>query len=622
MQGRVGATSQLAMMLVLYGLSVVMVLALTRATMPQLYVVAITMLSLVLGFALLRRSKLWFLCSLVIAYLVISLSWSLAYGFSTLPRDDVYHYYPFTKYVYVTGHFTYAGKEKLLERIFFDIIVPWPAWHILVVSISKIMGLNLFYSYQVSQMLTTSLLTILVPIALVRCLARDLNNDYSRIAYLIASILPFVSFVVFSNTNPVSRSFAIALYLLILYLLVKSIAGSLVPSAVAMFIVLLCVDFTHPYWCLALPTMLLLSCMLMMLVVKLMRCYRSNYVYLLGRKLAILSFVTLASSVVWILYFTWGARASLINAIERLAEMRWSNILGLKIAEPWLKTEAVQAMFFKVYPLEHVVYWMVWITDLIPIALALAGFIIMVLSMIKGRRVGIRCFSVLALLLSSLVIAILTGASSSGLVTRYAIPLVYIAMMLFLIALAPEMRRTSALRSLFRKRCVIWVLAIAILSLYVITAALSLGTRTYQASFIWSGSITLEDKGMHAAFVQPLMSFCNRYCIYQQFSYLLCDDSIVRVFLPLNVFMNFTLKTASLYGGAMSPISFTMLANHNISNALILSVRNFKPLYWDLRSLTWLHIDIVKLFEKSKEIIRIDGDMLYNNGRDKVLFIP
>jgi len=83
-------------------------------------------------------------------------------------------------------------------------------------------------------------------------------------------------------------------------------------------------------------------------------------------------------------------------------------------------------------------------------------------------------------------------------------------------------------------------------------------------------------------YATPLMEFYNKYGNYHEFEHISTDDGGARVFPLLKVFMDFTER-----GGRIAPQGFTWILHRDVHRALILSVREFKPYYWALRSWTW-----------------------------------
>ncbi len=598
------------MVIIVYVLVLVAILALFRVIIPEIYIVTILFLAILASIAAVRKNKFTFIYTILTIYIIIGLSWVTAAHFKTLPRDDIYHYYPFTRYVYEENHFSQPGMEKDLEQLFLGIVVPWPAWHVILASLSHVMGLDLFYTVQIVQALTTIPLVIVLSYVMGKnILSRCNSKTKLLVPYILAVILPFLSYYVYSNTNPVSRSFASILYIVSIYSLYRIIIKSDRRSFIPLLIVLLSMVFSHPYWCLSGPLNFLLTPIVLLTISKIIvKRYDSTY-----RIIALISLMALSTSTAWIIYYTYGSRISLASAIETLFAMKWSDIFGENIAKPWLQTRLVQSVFFKVHPLEHIIYWMVWSTDIIPIVISLLGLVIS-LKMMLHKKIDKVWMLTLSLLSSSILIAIITGVASAGLITRYAIKLVYVPLTILAALTVQELQK-----KIFPHKTVIRAILMGVTIFFVVTAALSLGTRTYQASFIWSSNISFEDKGMHTTHALPVMRFCNNFCEYQVFNDLLADDSIVRVFLNTTVFIMLSNKV-----GVMPPHFFTVLSekNYNKHNVLVIITRGFKPTYWMLRSLTWYHINVQELIEVAKNMIVSRGERLYDNGFSRIYHLP
>ena len=607
MHSRESISLALVMLFTLVG-----IFALLKTIQPEFYVFAMAGMSLVTIFSLMKKKIKIFLYTVFIVYELICLSWALASNFQTLPRYDIYHYYPFTRYIYETGHFNYPDA-KTLEKIFFGTIVPWPLWHIVQVCLSQVTRLDLFYTTQIVQALTTVPLTILVTTVLAKNMGkfvlRDrhssarINKGYLNIMYLVTILISFSSFFVYSNTNPVSRSFAGTLYLLLFYLLVKALyEAHVLLNCTILFLIILSIVFAHPYWSLATPLVLITTCVILYVLSKVVKV--SEAIYLdMARSALVIGLSSFMASIVWITYYTYAAKTSLADALRKLILMGGQDVLGINVVKPWLETTNVQYAFFKVHPLEHLVYWLVWATDLVIIALAVPNILVIVLSTVKKRLSKVNAI-LMSILVASTTILLMTGISSSGLVTRYAIKLVYVPA--GVIAVLSLSKLTNALKTRSFKLAK-FLLAIIVV-LYIMTASLSLGVRTYQASFIWSSMITFEDKGMPSTHAIPLMNFCNKYCNYYAYDYILTDDLTTRVFMPLNVFIEFTER-----GGKMAPQKFTWILYKNVHKALILSVKNFKPSYWSLKLPTKLH-----MLADAKIEIKKYSSMVFDNGVGKI----
>ena len=112
--------------------------------------------------------------------------------------------------------------------------------------------------------------------------------------------------------------------------------------------------------------------------------------------------------------------------------------------------------------------------------------------------------------------SIIYWVASSGELPRYAIYLAYTSIAI-LAALAFEQLVAKA-------NVVTSIILALVIILFIITATLSLGTRTYQAPFIWSSNTSFEKAGMHGTRAEPIMSFFNTYCGCIAFNAILTDD--------------------------------------------------------------------------------------------------
>jgi len=113
---------------------------------------------------------------------------------------------------------------------------------------------------------------------------------------------------------------------------------------------------------------------------------------------------------------------------------------------------------------------------------------------------------------------------------------------------------------------------------------------------------------MHSPYAYPLMSFFNEYYDNKTYYYLLADDEITRLFLPSRIFIEYSKKQ-----GVMPPHHFTKIIDKHVNRVLILSVREFKPTYWDLRLLTWRNINILELYDQAKKVIENESSILYQD---------
>lgn len=602
-------------------------LSLLRLLKAEFYILTLTCMSLTITLGMLRTTWLFILTTLT-SYELICLSWALASNFQTLPRDDIYHYYPFTAYIYNTGHIGYHEGE-VLERIFLGSITPWPAWHILQVSLAHMINIDLFYVVQIIQALTTAPLTILATLVLARALAtimfKPLNIDtlhFPRFFYLIVIFTSYSSLYSWTNTNPVSRSLSAILYLLVLYAILKLLYKKKLSWYIVISLIIFSNVFVHPYWSLSLPLWLILLSIITYLLANLLFIRRfkkykllhfnltkSRYILAIGLAIFILAIVR-------ILYYTHTARIELAKAFEILIRGNYQDVLGIRRVPPWLKTRELEYLFFEAHPLESLIYWLVWTTDFIPVVLAIYMLVKVVPLLVKGK-VDVFIVILLSMLIAAAHVLIITGMASEGLVSKYALELNYP-----LIALLASIALFEIIQ--IRLPRIKNSLALIIVLLFVLTAGLSLGTRTYQASFIWSSTITFEAKGMHSTHAIPLMRFCNVYCDYYKFDYILSDDTITRIFIPLHVYIEFAKKESQRI-----PQSFMLVAEKNIDEALILSTRSFKPTYWQLRSLAcWIMgssvfkpLDLPKIISKAKHIILTSSNLVYQDSLNNRIYL-
>lgn len=605
-------------------------LSLLRLIKAEFYVLVLICISLVIVFGMLKTIQL-FILAVLISYELICLSWALASNFQTLPRDDIYHYYPFTMYIHNTGHINYHERGETFERIFLGNIAPWPAWHIVQVSLAYIINIDLFYIVQIIQALTTAPLTILITLALARTLTTIMlelasvnASSFSKFFkhfyfYSIVIFIPYSSFYVWTNTNPVSRSMSVILYLLVLYMILKAFYGKDTSWYVMLALIVFSNAFIHPYWSLSLPLWLVLLSVTIYLLINLSKKYKllysnptklmkSKYILVIGLAIFILAFTR-------IIYYTYIAKIEIAKAFEELISESHRDILGVRRIPPWIKTTELQYLFFEVHPLESLIYWLVWIVDLIPIMLAIYMLIRSMFLFVKGKVDELTTI-LLSMLTVAILVLIITGIASKGLVTKYAMELNYASSAL--LASVTLFKITSVSPRIKNS------LLLVIVLLFVLTAGLSLGTRTYQASFIWSSTITFEAKGMHSTHAIPLMNFCNAYCNYYEFDYILSDDTITRIFIPLHVYIEFAKKEFQRI-----PQSFILIVDRNIDEALILSTRSFKPTYWHLRSLAcWITgspifkpLDLPRIINEAKYIILANSNLVYQDGLNNRIYL-
>lgn len=583
-------------------------LALSRLLVPEIYLLAIVSLAVIVSVAIMKRDTFHFLSSILVTYVAICLSWSLASGFTAPPRSDIYHYYPYTRFIYESGHITHSGAGEEFERIFINTIAPWPAWHILLASFSHITSLDLLYVVQLIQPLVMAPLVILMSFNIGKILAHN-EKDKTKVFtnYLLAIMLPFLSFYVFYNTNPVSRSFASGLYLLVVYTLFRIIMGQDKSSNIILIISLICITYTHPYWSLAVPLVILLVFVLSLFIDRLVvRDQGNDYKVLLMTPLAIL-----ITSATWIIYYTYTFKVSMMHALRTFLTLGWKDILSLDILTTHLEASSMQEEFFKVHPLEPIIYWLVWATDLIPIVVA-APSLFFALSAIINRKLNKLWMLTFILAISSILVTIFTVAPTTGLRQHYAVTMIYLPLTMLASLTVSRLLGESYNRKLTTK-----IIITFIVLLFIIVSSLSLGTRGYQASFIWSHDISFEDKGLHSTHGKPLMDFCNRYCNYNTFSDILTDDPVVRVHLNTSIFLELSKSV-----GTMPPRHYCGFLDITKHNVLLISVRSFKPMYGHLIDQIWYGIDPRRCEEIVKSLVYSRSLRLYDNSYSQLFYLP
>ena len=585
--------------------------ALMRLLIAEIYVYALIMLVLLTIIHVSRNNVVFFTYLVSVTYFLVISSWSLASGFLILPRNDIYHYYPFMRYIYEIGCFTTHVSLKELEDLFLGIITPWPIWHILIVMFSRITLIELFYTVQVSQLLMTAPLIVLASKAMASRLYNKSENKDSISSYLLMAMIPFSSFYVYTNTNPVSRSYAEALYVLLVLILLKMHSHFRSCDYITLMLITCATIFAHPLWSMSIPTFLLSYIMILFIFM----LVASNVKFLYPLRLFMIGFIGIGVSIIWILYCTHTAKMTMIELLKHLSTFEpYRDLLGQKIMEPWLKTALVQGEFFKVHPLEYIIRVFVWITDLLPLTIIL--FIILP-SIIRNPRCIIKestTIVLLSLCITSIMVALLVGAGSNGFLTRYVKVLVYVPLCLYAvygIRYLSKFNRNVRLQQ---------ILVITLVALYVLTSSLSLGTRTYQASFIWSSNISFQDKGMHSPYYMGVVRFFSKFCNYESYRDIIADDTIIRIFFNSTTFI----KLSKLYG-LMPPHTLASLlelyGGSRQYNVLILSIRNFKPTYWALRGWVCNRTDLPTLVEKVKQLAIGRAFRVYDDGRGRIYLL-
>lgn len=559
--------------------------SLMRIIIPEFYIFSVVALSIIL---ITSRSKTIIILIITEIYVLIAIAWALASNFSTLPRDDPYHYFRFTKYIYQTKHF-YINETS--EKIFLANIAPWPLWEEFLVILADVYSVDPFIITQVTQGMTTAPLTILLSIMfakLIFCKEEVRGNKL----YLWSSLfIPFLSFFVFANTNPVSRSYALVLYILAFYLIIKTMVVKyyLYENIVLLMMILFTLALSHPYYCVAIPIILTFLGLQIILiskykVVKLEKILDFRYFIMV-------TLVSIISSTIWIIYNTFEIRKFIVMAIDTLMSFRWYyDIFGIRKSSSWLETQYIEVKFFKEHLLEKLLYWIVWLTDFIPILLAAIEIIILITKIKKQEKIDNVQALLFLLSISLAALFLLSGASSHGEIAGYSIPLIYVSV------------SGLAMNVLKRMQTKISTIIMLTSILYIISATLSLGTRTYQAAFIWSSNISFEDKGMHSKYLTAVMQFYNKY-FNPIFKYVLTDDYIVNCFTD-----------------ALNPITYVFSWNFMLErgDVLFISVRYLKPLYWDINP--WYGKDILGMIDKFHQFLKM-SNLIYNDGNGKIYYI-
>jgi len=323
------------------------------------------------------------------------------------------------------------------------------------------------------------------------------------------------------------------------------------------------------------------------------------------------SFATFITSVTWIMYYTYTFKVSMIHALESFLTSGLKDILSLDILTTHLEASSMQGDFFKVHPLEPVIYWLVWATDLIPMVVALPS-LFSALSAITNKQLNKFYMLTFILAISSILVAILTVSPAVGLRQYYGAVMVYLP----LVMLASH-TISKFLGENYDRKLTARVTIVFIILLYIVTSSLSLGTRGYQAPFIWSHDISFEDKGLHSTHGKPLMDFCNKYCNYNTFSDILTDDVVVRIYLNTSIFLDLSKRI-----GIMPPRYYCKFLDVNKQNVLLISVRNLKPAYGDLINQLWYGISPQECKKRANNLIGSQGLRLYDNGYSQLFYLP
>lgn len=576
------------------------ILGLTRVIVPEMYVVSVLGLSLLMVLAYVSDKYLFYVTNLGVTYILISLSWPLASRFTNLVRADVYHYYPFTRYIYELGTFSEASEEV------FGVYVPhWPAWHVELVTLARILGVELFYVAQIGQVLTTVPLTLLVAMLFSKLCNR--GERYTK--YLTPLFLCFISFMVFTNTNPVPRSFAYTLTFLALYVAIVVVLKGSSSYTILLSLILVSLILVHPYNATITPLTILIFILVLMMIGK----FGNKGIPLtkdlnvmktvLTRYLLYGSLAGLSLNILWIVYSTWGTAYQLAGYIQKVFNAAWST-WEPRGYEGWVRTTKIQHIYFKAHPIEPYVAKLVWMSDALAISLAITGWLLVVFSKRLSDDRGLKLLALMAFsvfLTFSVDAFIIAGYPDRAFVT--SLPLVA--------------SFASALIASIPKRNVRRAVSCTLILIYVLIAALSLGVRTYQAPFIWSSEVSFEDKGMPTTRAIPVMGFVNKYGNFDSYDHIIADELMVKTLIrDIRYYVRYVEQHKEF------PEKPSLILNNDTHNTLIIVIREFKPYYWTLRDIAWglkSVEDISNLITKLKKRVN-SANLVYNNGVAKAYF--
>ncbi len=572
--------------------------ALAHMLPPPIYPVSAAALC-VIGFLNVVRGRLsGAVLASALAFLMLSSAWMLSSGASVLPRDDVYHYYPYMLYIYERGRLAPPNPGRWFEDVFLGTVAPWPLWPLTVAVLARVSGLGLVTALQASELYTAAPLILLGSAALAHTLS---SWTGSRRAYILLLVLPFTSFYVFTATNPVSRSLAAALYLVIAYLLARIMSGGGAADYTALLIACSGIGLSHPYWGLATP--LLLAAMAVALHVYGVLRGRAGLPFrATARRLLLVSMASAALSTTWVLYNTWTVKMTLIEDLRRLASTGFTDILGLRLLRPWAEMASAQHDFFSVNPLEPILSKLVWAGDMAPLLLSAPPLLAAVSAAVRGRRVPRHYSYPLLLAASGLVVALATGAVSSGLVTRYALLLVYVPACIAAAALLSRHGR------LFKTA------APVVVALLAISSPLTLGTRSYQAAFTWGG-VGFVERGMHSPYARAPAGFYNEFYNYSMLDAVYSDDQAYRVYMPLKAFIGLSERMET-----MPPASILSMPPAPRGEILVVEVRGFRPTYWMLKDEAWYGVNITERIHHVVGLVE-SGERIYDDGHARLYLL-
>jgi len=574
--------------LILQILALIGIISLLRILSPEIYVISLFALSTITVYSVFKNKLYVFITSTFIIYLIITLSWSLSSNFTILPRDDPYHYYMFTEYVYQTGYITVLPEYS---NLFASALPSWPNWHVILVSFSYILGITPYVSYQVIQTLSTAPLILLILLIMVQNLLMHSNKRLLYSGFYVA-ITAFSSFIVFVNTNPVSRALGFILFLLSMYIIQKIYQNFMINKLIILIILMISLSLSHPAWALVAFLFIFFTYTLTNAMNSIKG--RSNLYVYIGLILFITSFLITA---IFSDLATKFANLFLLIDLNKFI----SNLLN---AIPLLNSEKTTSPTLLVSSshFEQIIYYLMYILDFLPHFLLISSIIILL--KLHKQKSFITDISFLLFLLSmsisSYLIFVVSNIGSNILYLgsyAYVAPLIYVTSNMFSVSV-------MYLYFLNKNEKILKITLCIFIILYILTAGLSLGNRSYQATFIWSSHVSFEERGMHSPDMENVMTFCNKYCDFHQFNRIIFDDKHV-VFLPIDIYLYVYNKTKyfNLCKEDFSSID---------SNSLIISSRNFLPTYWDLRyckNYTLVHFQILDKLS-----------MLYDNFKSRIYY--
>jgi len=574
--------------LILQILALISIISLLRILSPEIYVISLFALSTITVYSVFKNKLYVFITSTFIIYLIITLSWSLASNFTILPRDDPYHYYMFTEYVYQTGYITVLPEYS---NLFASALPSWPNWHVILVSFSYFLGITPYVSYQVIQTLSTAPFILLTLLIMVQNLLMHSNKRLLYSGFYVA-ITAFSSFIVFVNTNPVSRALGFSLFLLSVYIIQKIYRNIMINELIILIILMISLSLSHPAW--ALVTFLFIIFTYTLTNVMSHIKGRGNLYVYIGLILLITSFLIIA---------IFSDLATKIANLFLLIDLNKfiSNLLN---AIPLLNSEKTTSPTLLVSSshFEQIIYYLMYVLDFLPHFLLLYSIIIL-LKLYKQKSfitdISFLLF-LLSMSISSYLIFVISNVGSNILYLgsyAYVAPLIYVTSNMFSVSVMYLYFLNKNEKILKTTLCIFIIL-------YILIAGLSLGNRSYQATFIWSSHVSFEERGMHSPDMENVMTFCNKYCDFRQFNRIIFDDKHV-VFLPIDIYLYLYNKT-KYFNLCKEKFS------SSDSNSLIISSRNFLPTYWDLRyckNYTFVHFYILDKLS-----------ILYDNFKSRIYY--